>query len=162
MFSHGCGPPLWGRLPFYVLTLLVGTVLILVWVIYLAFWAVGRHGFSWRLLVIPTIGALGLAAVLLGVPQDLRWTYDEPRFTRAAEQALADPRPEFYDSTDHRIGTLDVYATAKKDGIITFSFSGGGFSVDELEYRPDGTSPGSGSEVRASRLSDDWWHVLID
>lgn len=143
-------------------TLLAGFVLIVVWLIYLATWAARRKRFAWHLLIIPAIGLFGLAAVVTGLPHKARWSYDEPRLTAAARAVLADPRPEFSEHGNRRIGSQEVYGTDKADGVVTFSIFGGGFSVTTLEYRPDGSAPEFGGEVRGEKLSDDWWLVLID
>ncbi|MCA0157689.1 hypothetical protein LB823_15960 [Tsukamurella sp. M9C] len=158
---------LWGQtvgtdLLWQAFSLLVGGVLVVVWLIYLATWAARRKRFAWHLLIIPAIGLLGIAAAFTGLPHKARWAYDEPRLTAAAQTVLADPRTEFYDHGDRRIGTQEVYNTAKVDGVVTFSIFGGGFSITTLEYRPDGSSPDRCGTNRCRHLSDDWWRVLVD
>lgn len=158
---------LWGQtvgtdMLWQAFSLLVGGVLVVVWLIYLVTWAARRKRFAWHLLIIPAIGLLGIAAAVTGLPQKARWSYDEPRLTAAAHATLADPRAEFHAYGKRRIGSQEVYGTDKVDGVVTFSVSGGGFSVMTLEYRPDGSTPEFGGEVRGERLSDDWWLVLID
>lgn len=143
-------------------TLFVGFVLIVAWIVYLAAWERRRKRFSWHLLIIPAIGLFGIAAAVTGLPQKARWSYDEPRLTAAARATLADPRAEFHEYGKRRIGSQEVYGTDKVDGVVTFSIFGGGFSVTTLEYRPDGSAPEFGGEVRGEKLSDDWWLVLID
>ncbi|TWS24192.1 hypothetical protein FK268_11325 [Tsukamurella sputi] len=108
-----------------VTTLLLGVVLIVVWLVYLVTWAARRRRFAWHLLIIPTIGLLGLAVAFTGLPQKARWSYDEPRLTAAARAALADPRGVFRDQGDRRIGTQAVAAIAKAGGVVTFSVPGG-------------------------------------
>lgn len=158
---------LWGQtlgadLMWWLFPFLGGIALVLAWFVYLATWVARRKRFAWHLLIIPAIGMLGIAAAVMGLPAAARWAYDEPRLTAAAQAALADPRPEFHDSGDRRIGTQEVYATDKVAGVVTFSIFGGSFSVTTLEYRPDGSTPEFGGEVRGEPLSDDWWLVLID
>ena len=158
---------LWGQtvgadMLWQAFSLLVGGVLVVVWLIYLVTWAARRKRFAWHLLIIPAIGLLGIAAAFTGLPHKARWAYDEPRLTAAAQTALADPRTEFHDSDDRRIGTQEVYATDKVDGVVTFSVLGGGFSITMLQYRPDGSSPDRCGTNRCRSLSDDWWRVLVD
>ncbi len=141
-------------------TLVTGFVLVVVWLLYLVAWAAFRKRFAWHLLVIPALGLLGLAIAFSGLPQKARWSYDEPRFTTAAQEALADPRSEFSDQRDRRIGTQTVSGTAKAGGVVTFSVAGAGFfSVATLQYRPDGGSPTFDRGARGERLSDGWWVV---
>ncbi|WP_238219503.1 hypothetical protein [Tsukamurella pulmonis] len=158
---------LWGQtvgtnILWQAFSLLVGGVLVVVWLVYLVTWVIRRRRFAWHLLIVPVIGVLGLAAAFTGLPQKARWSYDEPRLTSAARAVLADPRPEFSEHGNRRIGSQEVYGTDKAGGVVTFSILGGGFSVMTLEYRPDGSSPTFGGEVRGEKLSDDWWLVLID
>ncbi|WP_207799564.1 hypothetical protein, partial [Tsukamurella pulmonis] len=82
------------------------------------------------------------------------------RLTAAAQAALADPRAEFHDPGDRRIGTQTVSGTEKQGGVVSFSVPGAGFfTITSLEYRPDGSSPTFGDDARGQRLSDDWWLV---
>ncbi|NMD55737.1 MULTISPECIES: hypothetical protein [Tsukamurella] len=158
---------LWGQtlgtdMLWQAFSLLSGSVLVVAWLIYLVIWVARRKRYARHLLVIPVIGLLALAVAFTGLPQKARWSYDEPRLTAAARAVLADPRTEFHDSGDQRIGTQEVYATDKTGGVVTFSIFGGGFSVTTLEYRPDGSAPEFGGELRSEKLSDDWWLVMID
>lgn len=139
-----------------------GLALIAVWLVYLITWTVRRRRFAWHLLIIPTVGLLGLAAAFTGLPHKARWAYDEPRLTEAAKAILSDPRTEFYEHGDRRIGSQSIYHTEKRGNMVEFSFFGGSFSVTSFEYRPDGSTPESGSEVRFRRLSDGWWLVSVD
>lgn len=148
---------LWWLVPF-----LGGLVLIAVWAVYLVTWAARRRRFARHLLIIPTIGLLGLAAAFTGLPHEARWAYDEPRLTEAAKAALGDPRPDFDEHDERRIGSQTIYHLAKQGNVVTFFFSGGSFSVETFEYRPDGSVPEFVSEVRGRRLSDHWWLVMID
>lgn len=147
-----------------VLTLLVGAALVVAWLAYLVTWAIRRRRFASHLLIIPTIGLLGLAAASTGLPQKARWWYDEPRLTAAAQAALADPRAEFHDQGDRTIGTQEVSSTSKADGVVTFHLYGAGgfFSVTTLQYRPDGSFPDRCGTNRCRSLSEDWWRVLVD
>ncbi|KXP00014.1 hypothetical protein [Tsukamurella pseudospumae] len=147
-----------------VLTLLVGVALVVAWLAYLVTWAFRRKRFAWHLLIIPTIGLLGLGAAFSGLPQKARWAYDEPRLTVAAREAIADPRAEFHDQNDRTIGTQEVSSTSKVDGVVTFRLfsSDGFFSMTTLQYRPDGSSPDRCGTNRCQSLSDGWWRVLVD
>ncbi len=158
LWGHTLGADLmWWLVPF-----LGGVALVVLWLGYLVLWAARRRRFAWHLLVIPAIGLLGLTAAFTGLPHKARWAYDEPRLTAAAKAVIADPRAEFYEHGDRRIGSQTIYHVDKKGDVVTFSFFGGSFSVDTLEYRPDGSAPEFGGEVRGRRLSNDWWFVQID
>ncbi|MCA4995066.1 hypothetical protein HWD35_10120 [Tsukamurella tyrosinosolvens] len=159
---------LWGQtvgtdLLWQAFSLLAGGVLVVAWLIYLVTWAARRKRFAWHLLTIPAIGLLGIAAAFTGLPHKARWAYDEPRLTAAAQTALADPRTEFNDPSDRRIGSQDVYSTSRSGGAVTFAVHGGGFmTITTLVFRPDGSRPERCAETWCRRLSDDWWLVLID
>lgn len=140
-----------------------GMALIVLWLGYLVTWVIRRRRYAWHLLVIPVIGLVAVATAVADLPHKLRWAYDEPRLTAAAEAFLADPRTDFYDVTDLRIGSQEIRAVGKADGAIAFHSPNLAFiSIGHFEYRPDGSSPAFGGEIRGNRVDDHWWVVLID
>lgn len=158
LWSHTMG----AGIGWFLVSFFGGVALVILWLIYLAVWTRRQRRFAWHLLIIPTVGLLGLAAGITGLPHKARWAYDEPRFTAAAQEALSDTRTEFHDSVDRRIGSQTVYGIDRNDGAVTFSYFSGSFSVTTLEYRPDGSTPEFGGEVRGEHLSGPWWSVMID
>ncbi|KXO94408.1 hypothetical protein AXK56_17265 [Tsukamurella pulmonis] len=139
-----------------------GVILFGLWVSYLVVWFRRTRTFSWRLLSIPLIGVLALALAFTDTPRRIQWIYDEPRLTAAARQVLADPRIEFSDDGDRRVGTLRVLRTAKAGGAVRFAIppTDTTTGASHLEYRPDGSEPSTGSGSVARRLSAQWWRVI--
>ncbi|TWS20356.1 hypothetical protein FK530_25330, partial [Tsukamurella conjunctivitidis] len=91
------------------------------WVSYLVVWFRRSQSLSWRLLPIPLIGVLTLALAFTDTPRRLQWAFDEPRLTTAAQQVLTDPRVDFTEYSDRRIGTLRVHRTTKTGGAVLFA-----------------------------------------
>ncbi|NMD58380.1 MULTISPECIES: hypothetical protein [Tsukamurella] len=145
-----------------ILPWLFGLILFGLWVTYLA--VCFRRGMSpsWLLLPIPLIGALTIALWVTDTPRRLQWAYDEPRLTAAAQQVLTDPRVDFTDQGDRRIGTLRVHRTTKQGGNVAFAIppTDNTTGISHLEYRPDGSSPAVDSVAVAHRLSPEWWRVI--
>lgn len=141
---------------------ILGLILFGLWLSYLVAWFRRMKSISWRLLPIPLIGALTVALWLTDTPRRMQWAYDEPRLTTAAQQVLTDPRGEFTDYGDRRIGTLRVHRTSKRDGTVLFAIppTDTTTGISHLEYRPDGTEPSGGSGFVARRLSTEWWRVI--
>lgn len=147
----------------YLCALMGALALFVLWVTYLVTWVTRRRRWAWHLLVIPLIGVVTIAIAATGLPQKARWSYDEPRLTEAGETFLADSRRNFHDSEVRHIGSQEVYAVEKDDGVITLYCHNIAFiSIGTLEYRPDGSTPALGGEIRVERLSPHWWKVLID
>lgn len=141
---------------------LLGLILFGLWVTYLAVWFRRGMSPSWRLLPIPLAGVLTLALAFTGTPQRLQWAFDEPRLTAAAQQVLTDPRVDFTDQGDRRIGTLRVHRTTKQGGTVAFAIppTDNTTGISRLEYRPDGSRPAGESGTVAHRLSPQWWRVI--
>ncbi|MBS4102533.1 hypothetical protein [Tsukamurella paurometabola] len=139
-----------------------GLVLAGLWVSYLVVWFRRTKHSSWRLLPIPVIGALTIALWVTDTPQRLQWAYDEPRLTAAAQQVLADPRVDFTDHGDRRIGTLRIHRTTKQGGNVAFAIppTDSTTGISHLEFRPDGSRPAVDSVAVAHRLSPQWWRVI--
>ncbi|BDH55210.1 hypothetical protein [Tsukamurella sp. PLM1] len=140
----------------------LGVILIVLWLAYLAVWFRRTKRCSWRLLPIPLIGVLALALAVTDTPRRWQWAYDQPRLTTAAQQVLADPRTDFTDHGDRRIGTLRIHRTSKRAGVVAFAIppTDNTTGISHLEYRPDGSEPPSGSVFVVKGLGSDWWHVI--
>ncbi|VDR38055.1 Uncharacterised protein [Tsukamurella paurometabola] len=134
-----------------------GVALIVLWLAYLAVWFRRVRRFTWQLLIIPVIGLCAVALRLTNAVPDARWAYDEPRLRAAAEQVLTDPRAEFYDNRDRSIGTQEVYATSKEDGVVRFSIYGNTISTTRLAYHPEGATPTDATRTRVTHLAGRWW-----
>lgn len=145
-----------------VLSLLVGVILIVSWLVYLAGWAWKIRRFAWQLLIIPLIGAIAIGLRMTNAVPDARWNYDEPRLRAAAERMLADPRADVDDYAARSIGTQDVYSASKREGVVRFHIAGPSISTTSLAYHPDGAIPTDATRTRVTHLSGRWWLELSD